>query len=240
MPRLLRVGAGGEPGVGGGPEVAVDLLPVDHPFVAFAQGARLQRGEIRARVGFGVAEGESHLTADDPWEPLELLFVGPEAHNRRPDRADAEAVEDVGHVPVVELLVEEEGEEPALALPSVLLGPAHGCVAGRIHRLTELLRLRAARALARAAGAGVPGEPIRPCRSQLLHEGGRAVPGDESAQLIAELQQVVVVAELDFVCAASAAACLRVRQAPPPTSSRARTRAPCAGGSHPRTACTRS
>ena len=129
MPRLLRVGAGGEPGVGGGPEVAVDLLPVDHPFVAFAQGARLQRGEIRARVGFGVAEGESHLTADDPWEPLELLFVGPEAHNRRPDRADAEAVEDVGHVPVVELLVEEEGEEPALALPSVLLGPAHGCVA---------------------------------------------------------------------------------------------------------------
>ena len=71
----LGVGAHREPDVVGvGREAREDLLAVDHVLVAVADGARLQRREVGAGVGLGVADREVDLAGED-LRDVELLLL---------------------------------------------------------------------------------------------------------------------------------------------------------------------
>src|SRR5262249_39443886 len=77
-------------------EVAVggpDLGARDDEEVAVAHRARLERGEVGARVGLGVALAPADLAAADARQVPAPLLVAAEAQERRADHAEAEARE---------------------------------------------------------------------------------------------------------------------------------------------------
>ena len=123
--RQVGVGAGGQPDVvgrlgAGGPQ----LVAIDHEVVAFQAGGGLQRGEVGAGAGFGVADREQDLAGGDALQELRLLLVGAELHQRRADGADGHEGQrrpgDVG------LFKEDQLLGGRVALAAVLLRPAEG------------------------------------------------------------------------------------------------------------------
>ena len=58
---------------------------VEDVVVAVLDGAQLQRCEVAAGVGLGVAERKLHLAARDRRQEALPLLIGPEAHQGRAD-----------------------------------------------------------------------------------------------------------------------------------------------------------
>jgi hypothetical protein len=89
--------------------------------VAVAFGLGLERRQVGARPGLGVADGELDLTAEDLGEVEVLLGLGAELHDRRRHRVERQHREwcprPLGLVVVDELL--DRPQSPA----AVLLGP---------------------------------------------------------------------------------------------------------------------
>ena len=72
----LGVGAGGQPDVVGvAGQRGVDLLPVDDVLVAVADGPGLQRGQVGARLGLGVADAEVDVAGQDLGQEEVLLLL---------------------------------------------------------------------------------------------------------------------------------------------------------------------
>ena len=119
----VGVGAAGQPDpVGVLDQRGPHLLAVDHPLVALAGGLGLQRRQVGARAGLGVADREVQVAGEDLREEELLLLVGAVAHDRRPDRVERQVGDrHPGHGRGV-------GEDQLLdhraRLAAVLLGPA--------------------------------------------------------------------------------------------------------------------
>ena len=89
----VRVGAGDEHaplGVLGARRP--DLLAGDDPVVAVADGAGLERGEVRAGLRLGEALTPDLLAGEDRLQEPLLLLVGPPRHERRAGQQEAERV----------------------------------------------------------------------------------------------------------------------------------------------------
>ena len=132
----------------------------------------LQRGEVGAGAGLGVADREVQLALEDPREEVLLLLVGAVAHDRRPDRVERQVGDryagDGGRVGEDQLLDHRAG------LAAVLLRPADAEPAVGAELADHLL---VDGVVAELAGRG--GEPG-------LHLG-RDERGEVLAQLLAEL-----------------------------------------------------
>ena len=69
-----------------------DLLTVDHPLVAVADGPGRERGEVGTRVGFGVALTPAIVAGEDAREEAAPLLLGAPAQQRVADHLDPEVV----------------------------------------------------------------------------------------------------------------------------------------------------
>ncbi len=120
------------------------LRAVDHVLVAVLDGAGLDPGHVRARVGLGDADGEDRLALDGRHGPLLLLLLGAELEDRRhrhvglhrDPHAQAPAVG------VGELLGEDEARVVVAALAAVLLGLVETQEAELAHPLEHPVRER--------------------------------------------------------------------------------------------------
>ncbi len=122
--RDARVGAGEQHHpVGDLREAGPDLLAVDDVVVAVPHGPGLERREVRARVGLGVALAPDLLAGEDLLEVALLLGVGPVGDDRRAGHAEAEDVERRRRPVKDQLLVEEELLHPREPAAPELLGP---------------------------------------------------------------------------------------------------------------------
>ena len=157
QPHVVRhVGAAGE-----------DLGPVHHVLVTVAHGPRLQRGQVGAGFGLGVADGEVDLAGEDGGEEEALLLFAAEAHDRRPHRVDGHERE--GCAGATGLVEEDELVRGGATLAPEFLGPPDAeptVLADAPHDLTPQL---AALADLADAPAHLVGEQTRRSR--------RAVPG---------------------------------------------------------------
>ncbi len=123
----LRIGAHGEPDPVGGVAVGgPDLLSVDDVgagfLVARAYGPALERGEVGARVGLAVADGEVDLAGEDSGQEVRLLLVGAELHQGGPDGVQRHQRQ--RYAGLCGLVEEDELVHRRHAAPAVLLGPA--------------------------------------------------------------------------------------------------------------------
>jgi len=85
--RRFRIGAderAAPVGEGCAPDVQI-LLPFDQPVRPLILAAHLQRREIGAGVGFGIAHAPANRAARDAWEMLALLLFGAGVEDGRPD-----------------------------------------------------------------------------------------------------------------------------------------------------------
>src|SRR5581483_2371799 len=113
----------------GKPDVVVELrlageelAPVDDPMIAVADGARPERGEVRARRRLGVADREVTLAAEDGRKVLRLLLRAAVLHDRGGDGIDRQHRQhDAGARRLVE---EDELLDRGAPLAAVLLWPA--------------------------------------------------------------------------------------------------------------------
>src|SRR5439155_8380146 len=102
----------------GGP----NLLAIDHPVVAVADGARLERSQVGAGAGLAEALTPGHFAAQDLRQVLRLLLIRAMDDQRRADHAHAHAA-DLRSTGLGELLVHDELLHRAQAGAAVLLGP---------------------------------------------------------------------------------------------------------------------
>ena len=132
----LGVGPAGQPHPVGvvGP-AGEDLVPVDDVLVAIAHRSGLQGGEVGARAGLGVADGEVHLTGHDLGQERGLLLVAPVAHQGRADGVQGDEG-DRGLRPL-HLVVEDELVGGRAALAAELLRPADAEPAVGAHLLDD-------------------------------------------------------------------------------------------------------
>jgi hypothetical protein len=166
----LGIGAAREPDVVGvGGEAREDLLPVDDPLVAVEDGARLERRQVGARVGLGVADREVDLAAQDSRQEELLLLVRPVLHDRRRDGVDGEH----GHRRAgPHRLVEEDVLlDRRHAAAAVLLRPADAEPLVAAHLEHDLADPGADALGAPDLGAELGGEQLRIVLAQLLAEG---------------------------------------------------------------------
>ena len=107
----------------GGP----DLLTGDDVIVAVAFGAGLQRGEVGAGVGLGVALAPADQAGGDLRQMLGLLFLGAVFQQRRPKHPDAEARQRRPRAHRRHFLAQHLGFGAVEAAAAVLLRPVrHG------------------------------------------------------------------------------------------------------------------
>ena len=166
----VGVGAHRQPDVVGQVGAArEDLGPVDDVLVAVAHGPGLQRGQVGARLGLGVADGEVDLAGQDAGEEERLLLLGAVAHDRRADGVDRHERERRARPPG---LVEEDelvGGGPALA--AVLLRPPDAEPAVLADAAHDLAPQLAAFADLADAPAHLVGEQFGVVGAQLLAQG---------------------------------------------------------------------
>ena len=136
----VGIGAHGQPDVVGLVGTAgEDLGPVDHVLLAVTHRPRAQRGQVGARLGLGVADGEVDLARQDLGQEEGLLLIGAETHDGRPHRVDGD--EGKGGAGAPRLVEEDElvGRRPTLpaelgrpsdAQPAVLADLAHDLAPG--------------------------------------------------------------------------------------------------------------
>ena len=97
------------------------LLAVDDELVAVADGSALQRSEVGAGIGFGVADTEGDLPAGDLRQEEVLLLLGAVLHQGRADGVDREHRDRCadGH----RLVEHHELFDGGVAATAVFLGP---------------------------------------------------------------------------------------------------------------------
>ena len=120
-----------------------DLLAVDHPLVAVADGAGRERSEIGTRVRFRVALAPAIGTREDAREEPPSLLLGAPAQQRVADHLDPEVVlRRAGRHPRAGELL---GQHHLLALgepaPAVLAGPRDGQESMFVQRAAPRLRV---------------------------------------------------------------------------------------------------
>ncbi len=123
MLRRVGVGPHREPDVVGHVRAGgEDLGPVDDVLVAVATRPGPQRGQVGARLGLGVADGEIELAREDLREEERFLLLRAVAHDGRTHRVDRD--EGKGSPGAPRLVEEDEliGRRPAL--PTELGRPA--------------------------------------------------------------------------------------------------------------------
>ena len=107
-----------------------DLLAGDHPVLAVLDRARLERRQVAAGIGLGVALAPDLLAGEHLGGIAPLLLLGPVGDDGGARHADGQDVEDRRGLHQRHLLVEDqflhEGEPP----PPVLLGPGEPHEAG--------------------------------------------------------------------------------------------------------------
>src|SRR6185437_6810059 len=122
----------------GGP----DLVAVDQEMLALRHRARLQAGEVGARLGLAIALAPADLAARDPRQMRALLLLAAGFEQHRAQHPDAEALQRRPAIEPPHLFLEDArfaGNETAAA---ILLGPARHGPAARRHALQPELRLR--------------------------------------------------------------------------------------------------
>ena len=123
------------------------LLAVDDPGLAVSDRARLERGEVGARVRLGVALAPDLLAREDPRRVALLLRLGPVGDDGGAGHADAEDVQDRRRLRERDLLLEDQLLDEREAAAAVLLGPREadepGVVEPALPLLQDLVRLDA-------------------------------------------------------------------------------------------------
>ena len=129
---LVRIGAGDEhPVPGGVGDARPHLLPVDHPFVAVADGLGREAGNVGTGAGLAEELAPDLLAGGDAAEVVVLLFFGAPCDDGGPAHPDPDDVGRTRHRVPTEHLVHRAGlggceREPG----SVLRRPRRGGVAG--------------------------------------------------------------------------------------------------------------
>ena len=119
----IGVGAGRQPDVIGVLDrTGEDLLAVDHVLVSVAHGPGLKGGQVGARRGLCVADGEVDLPFEDPGQETLLLLLGAQRHDRRTHAVQGE--ERQGDTRPVGFLHEDHLIDGPPGHPAVFLGPA--------------------------------------------------------------------------------------------------------------------
>ena len=119
MLRLIGVGAGNEHPEGGDVrERGPHLLPVDHPLVAVAYGARGQSRHVGPGAGLAEELAPDLAILRHRREVPELLLLGSPVHDRGPGHPDPDDVERPRRAEPRELFVDD------LRLPRLDAGPA--------------------------------------------------------------------------------------------------------------------
>ncbi len=138
----VGVGAHGQPAVVGvAGQAGEDLLAVDDVFVTVEDGLGLERGQVGAGAGLGVADAEVDLAPQDLGEEPLLLLLGAVAEDGGTDRVDGQhRHRGAGPHRLVE---EDELVELGLALAAVLRRPADAEPAVGAHLLDDLAHRRA-------------------------------------------------------------------------------------------------
>ncbi len=167
-----------------------DLLARDDPLVAVAHRARLERGEVGARLRLGEALAPDLVGAQDRLEVAPLLLLGPVRDDGRPAHGEPEHVRGARRLRPGELLVVDGLLDERRPAPAVLLRPRHAgpvvVVQAPLPRPPEL----EAGDVALGLGPGVVvGQPraqlvaellLLRCRSQ-IHGAARLLPGRTAA-----------------------------------------------------------
>ena len=143
-----------------------DLLAVDHPLVSVAHGLGLQRRQVGAGPGLGVADGELDLAGQDLGQELLLLLVGAELHDRRRHRVHRKHRH--RRAGPERLVVEDELLDGGAVLAAVLLGPADAQPAVLAHLAYGFLGLGAAHLPRRHLLLDLGGDDLGEVLPQLL------------------------------------------------------------------------
>src|SRR5262249_33356875 len=116
------------------PAAGPDLLAVDDEVVALVLGTSAQARQVRAGVRLRV-ELAPHLLGREDLLEVALLLLRRAVHDdRRPDEADAEAMDGRRRVRARHLVCGDRLLHRRRSAAAVLLGPAHADVAGLVHR----------------------------------------------------------------------------------------------------------
>ena len=143
--------------------------PLIDPLVAVEHGARAQRGHVGAGLGLRVGDGELDLGGDDARQPLLLLRLGADAHDRRRHRGHRQRQH--RRAGALELVDEDPLLDRRAPQAAVLRRPGEAPAAAVAQRQDELSRQRP---LALVAGFA---QLVQQLRGQVL--------GDERAHLVA-------------------------------------------------------
>jgi len=124
VPRGLGVGAGQQHHpVRDVSQRGPDLLAVDHPVLAVLHRASLERGQVGAGVGLGVALAPDLLAGEDFGGVALLLLFGPVGDDRGAGHADAQDVQDGRGLGQRHLLLQDQLLHEGESLAAVFLGP---------------------------------------------------------------------------------------------------------------------
>ena len=180
MLRRLRVGAHERVHRVRGERLRPQLLAVHDVLVAVAHGAALQRGEVGAAAGLGVALRPVDLAGRDRRHVLGLLLLRAVDHEQRAEEHRARPA-DAGCAGALALLVEDELLERGEAGAAEVLRPGGGDVALGGERLRPLVR--------GALDCGVLGvavvPPVGAGGEDLLAVGGADHVGPERSGVLA-------------------------------------------------------
>ena len=103
-----------------------DLLAGDDPVVAVADGAGLDRGQVRPGVGLGEPLAPDLLGGQDRVQITLALLLGPPRHDRRTGEQQPEHVRRQRRAGAAELLEEDRRLRQGRPAPAVLNRPVHG------------------------------------------------------------------------------------------------------------------
>lgn len=161
----LGIGTACEPhvvgGIGAGGE---DFVAVDDPLVAVGDGAGLERGEVGAGFGLGVADREDDVAGQDARQEALLLLVGAVLHQCRADRVDGDERE--RETRALHLVEEHELFLDGTALPAVFFGPADTQPAVPTQQTDDLAEVLAAHTLLTGLAPLLLGQQAREIRAQ--------------------------------------------------------------------------
>jgi hypothetical protein len=147
----------------------VDLVAVDHPFVAVEHRRRAQTGEVGAGFGFGVSDREVDLTLQNAGEVLILLRLRAVRHDRGSDGVDGHERE--RSMRALNLVEHDELIGRRSTLTTELLRPTETEPAVGSHALNQLAEQRLALTGLAKFGAHFGGEHGGEVFAEFLAQG---------------------------------------------------------------------
>src|SRR5439155_24566389 len=119
------------------------LLAVDDEMIARILSTRLERGQVRPRIGFRIELAPDFLGRQDLLEVALLLRFRAVHDDRGPDEADAETVDRRWRARARHLVLHERPLHRCPPAAAALLRPQHPDVTGVVQRAMPRLALRA-------------------------------------------------------------------------------------------------